>query len=1306
MHHPIRKLALLLLIACCSATSGLAQITLWTEDFESDGNGSRYTSSNEFYDGTSDHFQRTNGSNINNISGPYSNFHGSFFFAGEDLDDNGGDGNPQKTIDFDPINISGYTNLRFSGLFGAGSAGGCTSSDYDNIDYIIVRYGIDAPAGTKGLEFRWDNCAGDVFNEPLRLDTDFNGVGDATQLVTALQEFTFSIAGTGSMLNISIDVYMNSGDEEIAFDFFRVEGDPDCPADLFISEYGEGSGSNKYIEIYNGTGAAVNLANYRVERFANGSATPTGGANLSGTLNNGDVYIICNSSASGTILGAADLQSNAIANWNGDDAILLYNTATGDTLDVFGNIGCDPGAEWNNAGTETQDRTLVRNGAVVVGVNSDPGNAGCNFPTLNAEWIELPQNNWSDLGSHVITAPGCTGPEMAVFGNSLEIADGDVTPTTADHTDFGSAAVGITTVTRTFTIENTGGGGLTLFGPPLVQITGPNAGDFSVTSFPTTPVGPGGSTTFQVTFSPSALGTRTANIIIANDDPDEDPYNFEIRGTGENPSLTITAPTGGSTFNSSYETTITWDEVGVTNNVTVEYAEDGSNFITIGTVPPGTGSFTWRPNFYHTTWDGTTFQPTGVIRLTAGPLNDNVNNITVAMVPCAIPTANQIIQIQDFDNAPANEWGYTQTSSADAVAGEVSAPAFGVASGSTPVNNTSGGSNAFLHADNGCSTGSSSQAQTVLNFNTINVASFTNIEVELIISSIQLVTSVCGGGVGNDTDDFLEIEVSLDGGPYQTMVRHNGFGNLTFPYGAGAPLTVTYPGFTAVSGGATRSEIRLELPNGTNTVDLRIRMVNNRQEENWAIDDVVITGDNVSSTLAFDRDCYFDVNSTIGTNNWPGDMEISVANSANEDTDILVDCSGLADLQLNVTGDLDFVPDAGNTGTIIHLPAEHRLRVEGTPGISGSGNVANSFVASAFHRLPAEGGTASQEGGLVQPVGGATEYFPVGSYIDNNSSATKIENTALLSNSTGTEDFVVRVQPTGLNAPNEPASGLEFFDQPAMRYSYAAHSLWFISPLTGSSYNTDITLRWNPGYTGGNFSCTNLTMGHWTDPGYSGTHWVENTLSALNCGGNLATASGFTTFSPFMLGSENIPFPVELLGLTGEFFGEDVLLNWSTASEQNNLGFEVQRSLDNRTFEPVEFVAGNGTTEGVSNYQLLDEEPGADHLYYRLKQVDYDGTFNFSNVVEVMRSPNAGFSLSMYPNPTTNFVQLNVQGAQDAELAVALYDLQGRKLLNVQGSLATVNAALRERFPQLSQGIYVLKANVNGESFSERIVKQ
>ncbi|HEY1038100.1 MAG TPA: lamin tail domain-containing protein [Bacteroidia bacterium] len=153
--------------------------------------------------------------------------------------------------------------------------------------------------------------------------------------------------------------------------------------DLLISEYGEGSsGNSKYVELYNGTGASINLANYRIRTGVNGAAL-TAVINLSGTLADGSTYVIANNT---TDVPGANLTS-ANASWNGDDAIALEkNTGSWVLLDVIGTIGSDPGTGWAVAGTAnaTVDRRLTRKATVCSPNTNWTTSAGTN--TTDSEW--------------------------------------------------------------------------------------------------------------------------------------------------------------------------------------------------------------------------------------------------------------------------------------------------------------------------------------------------------------------------------------------------------------------------------------------------------------------------------------------------------------------------------------------------------------------------------------------------------------------------------------------------------------------------------------------------------------------------------------------------------------------------------------------------------------------------------------------------------------------------------------------------------------------------------------------------------
>ncbi|MDG1260605.1 MAG: lamin tail domain-containing protein [Flavobacteriales bacterium] len=191
-----------------------AQAQIWSESFETDGEGVSYTSSNTFNDGFSDHFARTDGSNIGNVAAPYSGADGGFFWAGEDLDDNGGDLLTSKTLTFTPaIDVTGVAALEVRGLFATGNPG----DGWDDSDFVRVEYNLDAAGWVTAMTFT-GMAAGS--NTGLGFDSDNSGLGDIA-LTTAFAQFSASIP-TGASLEIRIVAQANSASEEFAFDFIGV----------------------------------------------------------------------------------------------------------------------------------------------------------------------------------------------------------------------------------------------------------------------------------------------------------------------------------------------------------------------------------------------------------------------------------------------------------------------------------------------------------------------------------------------------------------------------------------------------------------------------------------------------------------------------------------------------------------------------------------------------------------------------------------------------------------------------------------------------------------------------------------------------------------------------------------------------------------------------------------------------------------------------------------------------------------------------------------------------------------------------
>lgn len=182
--------------------------------------------------------------------------------------------------------------------------------------------------------------------------------------------------------------------------------------DLIISEYAEGSSHNKYIEIYNGTGADVDLSIYSVKIAVNGANFNTTEI-LSGILVDGDVYIIAHDNASSTILALADITNKTVTNFNGDDAVGLFKNDV--LIDIIGEEGTDPGSGWEVAGygNATLEHTMVRKSTVCSPTTDWTASAGTS--TTDSEWTVLSEDDWTNIGSHTSTCGGVPVPINAIW---------------------------------------------------------------------------------------------------------------------------------------------------------------------------------------------------------------------------------------------------------------------------------------------------------------------------------------------------------------------------------------------------------------------------------------------------------------------------------------------------------------------------------------------------------------------------------------------------------------------------------------------------------------------------------------------------------------------------------------------------------------------------------------------------------------------------------------------------------------------------------------------------------------------------
>ncbi len=227
--------------------------------------------------------------------------------------------------------------------------------------------------------------------------------------------------------------------------------------------------------------------------------------------------------------------------------------------------------------------------------------------------------------------------------------------------------------------------------------------------------------------------------------------------------------------------------------------------------------------------------------------------------------------------------------------------------------------------------------------------------------------------------------------------------------------------------------------------------------------------------------------------------------------------------------------------------------------------------------------------------------------------------------------------------------------------------------------------------------------------------WSFPTISArnpggVNDGGNI-TISGITSFSDFTMAKSETALPVELTSFTASVINNSVLLNWTTATELNNYGFEIERTvqtsmalpLNELKWEKIGFVAGSGNSDSPKNYSFTDGSlVGGSKFKYRLKQIDNDGTFNYSNEINVEVVP-IKFDLAQnYPNPFNPNTKIRYSipdvGLGFAQTVLKVYDILGNEVATLVNEEKPAGVyEVEYNASNLSSGIYFYRITIQSD---------
>jgi hypothetical protein len=186
----------------------------------------------------------------------------------------------------------------------------------------------------------------------------------------------------------------------------------------------------------------------------------------------------------------------------------------------------------------------------------------------------------------------------------------------------------------------------------------------------------------------------------------------------------------------------------------------------------------------------------------------------------------------------------------------------------------------------------------------------------------------------------------------------------------------------------------------------------------------------------------------------------------------------------------------------------------------------------------------------------------------------------------------------------------------------------------------------------------------------------------------------------------NVPLPVELSSFTAKLLDDIVQLKWSTETEVNNYGFDVERKVNGINWNKIGFVVGNGNSNSRKYYSFTDNNlTGGNIFYYRLKQIDTDGKFEYSEIIELEYSPKNFALYQNYPNPFNPSTRIKYSLAKSSDVVLKIFDVLGNEVANlVEEFLPAGSYEVEFGSTSLPSGIYLYKLRANSFADTKKMI--
>ncbi len=267
---------------------------------------------------------------------------------------------------------------------------------------------------------------------------------------------------------------------------------------------------------------------------------------------------------------------------------------------------------------------------------------------------------------------------------------------------------------------------------------------------------------------------------------------------------------------------------------------------------------------------------------------------------------------------------------------------------------------------------------------------------------------------------------------------------------------------------------------------------------------------------------------------------------------------------------------------------------------------------------------------------------------------------------------------------------------------------WFLEEGTAGGNTFTGKFQWNLSDENVNFTPnrTNAAVYHYVGSAFQ----LESSSGLAGANPYTLNGTGITSFSPFIIGiTSPILMPIELLSLTAKCEGDNVRIDWATATEENNDYFTIERSKDKDglDFKPIGTIKGAGNSSTILKYEFVDTElPIADATaYYRLKQTDYNGKYEYYGPLSVSCNSTDDWNLVLQNLYVQDELFGTFQIFDTSQVQITIYDIHGRKLITNPLFVTKGSNLLKIDLRNISDGIYFFEINSNEKQLVKKFIK-